>query len=102
MTKLFGQEPGQHSEDRITRGDGSHSLGLRLFGLAGGWNAKEMKEVAERIVQIGFKKKPAKVLDEIEKTTKEMAAQGWSLTGTKSDEILEHILLFFEREIQEE
>lgn len=58
-----------------------------------------MKEVAEREVKIGLEKDARKVVDNIESTAAKMAAQGWQLVNTTTDEVLGSIFLFFEREI---
>jgi hypothetical protein len=60
-----------------------------------------MKEITERKIKIGFTRSAKAVVDNIEKTVQEMAAQGWKLSETKTDEILGNIFLSFEREIPE-
>ena len=58
-----------------------------------------MREVAEREIKIGMERNPQKVVDDIEKTAKQMAAQGWQLVSTGNDEVLGSVFLFFEREM---
>jgi predicted aspartyl protease len=58
-----------------------------------------MKECAERIVKVGFKKNSKKVFDEIEAITAQMIRDGWTLKETIMEETLEKIHLFFERQI---
>jgi len=58
-----------------------------------------MKENAERLVKVGFKKSPKKVFDEIDQITAEMIRGGWALRDSLFEDGLEYAHLFFEREI---
>jgi len=58
-----------------------------------------MRECTERIVKVGFRKKPKKVFDEIDMVTAEMIRDGWFLRDTVMEDGLGYVHLFFEREI---
>jgi hypothetical protein len=58
-----------------------------------------MQQFAERIVEVGFKRKPKDVLDEVEQVTAAMIREGWSLSDTCLEDGLGNVHLFFEREI---
>jgi hypothetical protein len=58
-----------------------------------------MKETAEREIKIGMERNPKKVVGEIEKTARQMAARGWRLANTVTDEVMGSVFLFFEREL---
>jgi hypothetical protein len=58
-----------------------------------------MKESAEKIVRLGFRRNPKKVLDEVEMVSAEMIRQGWQLKDTLVEESLGNIHLFFERDV---
>jgi len=58
-----------------------------------------MKECTERIVKVGYTRRPKKVFDEVEQMTASMIRDGWTLTDTVVEDGLEHVHLFFEREI---
>jgi hypothetical protein len=58
-----------------------------------------MKESLEKVIELGFRRKPKKILDEVELMTAEMARQGWCLKDTLIEESLGNIHLLFEREI---
>jgi len=58
-----------------------------------------MKESFEKIIEVGFKKNPKKVFDEIEQVTAEMIRSGWSLRDSVMEDGLGYAHLFFEREI---
>ena len=60
-----------------------------------------MKESAERIVKVGFSRKPKRVFDEVEAVTAEMIRLGWELRDTVLEEGLGSIHLFFERDIND-
>jgi hypothetical protein len=57
-----------------------------------------MKEAAERVVKVGFRRSPKKVFNDVELITADMLRQGWKLTDTVIEEGLGNIHLFFERE----
>lgn len=58
-----------------------------------------MKESAERIIRLGFKRSPKIIFDEVEHVSAEMMRQGWYLKDTLIEESLGNIHLFFEREV---
>jgi hypothetical protein len=58
-----------------------------------------MKESAEKIVRLGFRRNPKKVIDEVELVSAEMIRQGWHLKDTLVEESLGNIHLFFERDV---
>ena len=58
-----------------------------------------MKECFERVVKIGFTRKPKKIFDEIEAISAEMIRDGWQLSDTCFEDGLGYAHLFFEREI---
>lgn len=58
-----------------------------------------MKESAERIVKLGFRRSPKIIFDEVEQVSAEMVRQGWGLKDTLIEESLGNIHLFFEREV---
>ena len=57
-----------------------------------------MKEYREAFVRVGFRRKPKKVLDEVEAITADMIRQGWNLHNHYMEDGLEKIHLIFERE----
>ncbi|MBD3317356.1 MAG: hypothetical protein GF344_16330 [Chitinivibrionales bacterium] len=59
-----------------------------------------MKECAERIVKVGFRRSPRKVVDDVERVTAEMVRKGWELRDTCLEETLGNVHLFFERDIE--
>jgi hypothetical protein len=56
-----------------------------------------MKECAERVIKIGFRKNPKKICDEIERVSAEMIRDGWHLRDTCVEDGLGCAHLFFER-----
>lgn len=58
-----------------------------------------MKESAERIVKLGFRRSPKKIFDEVEGIAASMLRNGWSLKDSLVEDGLGRIHLFFEREI---
>jgi hypothetical protein len=58
-----------------------------------------MKESAERIVKLGFRRSPKIIFDEVEQVSAGMVRQGWCLKDTLIEESLGNIHLFFEREV---
>jgi hypothetical protein len=58
-----------------------------------------MKEAAERVVKVGFRRSPKKVFDEVEAITAAMVREGWVLRESIMEAGLAKIHLFFEREI---
>jgi hypothetical protein len=59
-----------------------------------------MKESAERVIKLGFRRNPKIIFDEVELVSAEMVRQGWGLKDTLIEEGLGNIHLFFEREIE--
>jgi len=58
-----------------------------------------MKECAEKIVMLGFKRDPKKVFDEVDMVSATMIRDGWVLKDSCVEDGLGKIHLFFEREI---
>lgn len=58
-----------------------------------------MTESTEKIVKIGFKRTPEKILDEVEFVSAEMIRDGWKLKDTCVEDGLGCVHLFFERKI---
>lgn len=61
-----------------------------------------MKECVERVVEVGFSRKPKAIFDEVERVSAEMIREGWILRDSLMEEGLGKIHLFFEREINNE
>ncbi|MDR0307330.1 MAG: hypothetical protein LBI42_10915 [Chitinispirillales bacterium] len=61
-----------------------------------------MKESAEKLIKVGFRKSSKKIFDEIEQITADMIRAGWSLSGSLMEDGLGYAHLFFEREINTE
>ncbi len=59
----------------------------------------EMRESAERVIKVGFRKSPKKVFDEIEQVTAEMIRAGWVLRESCLEDGLGNVHLFFERDL---
>ncbi len=57
-----------------------------------------MKESAEKLVEVGFRRTPAAICDEIEQSSAAMIRAGWKLADAVMEEGLGFIHLFFERE----
>lgn len=60
-----------------------------------------MKETTERLIKVGFSRKPKRIFDEVEAVTAEMIREGWELRDTLLEEGLGYIHLFFERDIND-
>lgn len=60
-----------------------------------------MRESSEKVIEVGFKRSPKVIFDEIEQVSASMIRQGWSLTDNCIEESLQSIHLFFEREIED-
>jgi hypothetical protein len=58
-----------------------------------------VKECAEHVVKVGFRRSPKKVFDEVEELTARMKRDGWNLRNSIIEEGLGKIHLFFEREM---
>lgn len=58
-----------------------------------------MKESAERIIKLGFKRSPKIIFDEVEQVSADMVRQGWCLKDTLIEEGMGNIHLFFEKEV---
>jgi len=61
-----------------------------------------MKELKEIKIEIGFQKKPKKIVNEIEQWSKKLKNEGWEFSCTKTDSLLREIILCFEREYRNE
>jgi hypothetical protein len=61
-----------------------------------------MKECAERIIEVGFSRKPKKVVDEMEQVTASMIRNGWRLSESRLEDGLGNVHLFFDRDINPE
>lgn len=58
-----------------------------------------MKECIEKVIKVGFKRKPKDIFDEIETVTETMMRDGWTLKGNCAEEGMGAVHLFFEREL---
>jgi hypothetical protein len=58
-----------------------------------------MQESAERVVEVGFKRRSKDVIDEVERMSAVMIRAGWTLSDTVMEENLGNIHLFFVRDI---
>ncbi len=58
-----------------------------------------MKESVEKIIKVGFRRKPKEIFDEIESVTATMTRNGWILKENCAEEGMAAVHLFFEREI---
>jgi hypothetical protein len=58
-----------------------------------------VKESTEKIITLGFTRRPREVFDEIDQVSAGMIREGWRLADTCVEEGLGKIHLFFEREI---
>jgi hypothetical protein len=58
-----------------------------------------MKESVEKIIKVGFKRKPKEIFDEIESTIEAMTRDRWVLKENCAEEGMAAVHLFFEREI---
>ena len=63
----------------------------------GQWCDCDMKECAERVVEVGFLRSPRKIVDEVEQVTAAMIREGWRLADTCMEDGLGNVHLFFER-----
>jgi hypothetical protein len=57
-----------------------------------------MRETREHTVKLGFRRKPAQVLDEIEMLIARMKRNGWDFADSCIEDDLSLIHLFFERD----
>ncbi|MDG5814773.1 hypothetical protein QA601_06780 [Chitinispirillales bacterium ANBcel5] len=58
-----------------------------------------MKESSEKVIKVGFRRKPKEIFDEIDKVSAEMVRQGWALVDSCMEDGLGFVHLFFEREV---
>ena len=58
-----------------------------------------MKESCEKVIKVGFNKKPKKIFDEMEAVSAEMIRRGWYLRDSVIEDGLGLAHLFFEREL---
>ena len=61
-----------------------------------------MRLAEEVLVELGFRRSPAAVCDEIEQTSAAMIRNGWSLVDAVMEDGLGFIHLFFERETEDD
>ena len=59
-----------------------------------------MREVAERLVEVGFRRTPTEICDQIEFETAAMIRAGWKLSDAIMEESLGYVHLFFERDVE--
>ena len=59
-----------------------------------------MKETLERIIPLEGMRYPGKLARRIEHEAESLYGQGWFFTGSLTDELMENLTLFFEREIE--
>lgn len=59
-----------------------------------------MKESCEHIINVGFKRSPETIFDEVESVSASMIREGWVLSDNFMEEGLAKIHLFFERTIE--
>lgn len=57
-----------------------------------------MKEIIERVIELGFEKDPEKLVTRIEEVALEMRAQKFYFVKSQVDRSFERMTLFFERE----
>ena len=58
-----------------------------------------MKESAERVIKVGFRRKAKEIFDEIESVSAQMLREGWDLKESCLEDGLGYVHLFFEREL---
>lgn len=57
-----------------------------------------MKISAERIIEVGYKRDPKNIFDDVEQVTAQMVREGWALSDSCMEDGLGYIHLFFEKE----
>lgn len=57
-----------------------------------------MKEIVERVIEMGFQKEPEKLVAKIEALALEMKAKGYYFVESKVDRNFDSMTLFFMRE----
>ncbi len=57
-----------------------------------------MKQFLEKEIKIGFTRSPENMINEIERICEQMNQEGWSFIRSVTDQILEKVTLFFEKE----
>lgn len=57
-----------------------------------------MKEIAEKIISLNGFEYPETLAMRIENVAEDMHKKGWFFTHSSADELMENIVLFFERE----
>ncbi len=60
-----------------------------------------MKEYTEKIITLPYNGDPDMVIEEIDKEAKVMYDEGWFFIESKTDELINNITLFFERDVGE-
>lgn len=58
-----------------------------------------MREIAERILPLNNFEYPEILAARIESEAEKMQTEGWFFTHSSTDELMENIVLFFEREV---
>ena len=58
-----------------------------------------MRESAERVVRVGFRKSPKRVFDEVDQVTADMVRGGWVFVDSVLEDGLGSVHLFFERDV---
>ena len=58
-----------------------------------------MRQTEERLIEVGFRRSPAEICDEIESASAAMIRAGWQLSDAVMEESLGYVHLLFEREI---
>lgn len=58
-----------------------------------------MRQTEERLIEVGFRRSPTEICDEIESASASMIRSGWNLKDALMEESLGFVHLFFEREI---
>ena len=60
-----------------------------------------MKEYTEKIISIPYDGDSDMVIEQIDKEAKEMYDEGWFFIESKTDQLINNITLFFERDVGE-
>lgn len=58
-----------------------------------------MKQIAERVLPLNNLEYPETLAARIEGEAEKMYADGWFFTHSSTDELMENIVLFFERDV---
>lgn len=60
-----------------------------------------MKETAERVIKVGFRRNPKKIFDEVDAVTAAMVRDGWVLAESVIEDGLGNMHLFFVRDVEQ-